>query len=397
MLRLVCAWYCALLLGLSGSQHIINPYFFLGKVLDYPGVTVSTAVFVASILPWLHLMLASVLIAPGVHSKTPFFATVGLGLLFLGAQSTVLFHGVSVDCGCFGPWTERPVGLASLGIAGSLVIAGLFGAWSTPPTSPSPHEPPSLMTPLAPQAAPFLHEGVEISIIMPVFNEVDTVLEVVNRVQEVASRYGWNWELLIVNDGSTDGTFERLNDLVSHARIRIFHHERNRGKGAAIRTALAAAQKEFSVIQDADLEYDPEQIAAMLEARFARQVDVVYGSRVLGAQKGMTESRMNVYALGVWVLNVAVHLLYGLRVTDEATCYKLFRTADLRRMDLTCEGFEFCPEVTAKAARLGLSILEIPIRYQPRSIREGKKIRWRDAIIALKTLWRFRSWTPLSR
>lgn len=236
--------------------------------------------------------------------------------------------------------------------------------------------------------------GVGISIIMPVFNEVCTIDAVIENVLEVANDCEWDWELLIVDDGSSDGTVESLKRFCRQERIHILTHEANRGKGAAIRTALRFASRPFSVIQDADAEYDPRHINELIMAMQSQQVDVVYGSRVLGAQAGMTSRRWNIYAVGVAVLNVAVRVLYRWHVTDEATCYKLFRTDDLRRMELTCEGFEFCPEVTAKAARLGLSMVEIPISYRPRSINEGKKIRFSDAVCAIRTLWRFRRWSP---
>lgn len=233
-----------------------------------------------------------------------------------------------------------------------------------------------------------------LSIILPVFNEAPTISGVIERVMQSASDHHWDWELLIVNDGSTDATPACLRPFSRHPRVRIFDHERNRGKGAAIRTALAAANRDLTVVQDADFEYDPSEIAVLVEAASRKQVDVVYGSRILGAASGIAESRRNVYSVGVWVLNVVVRLLYGRRLTDEATCYKLFRTSDLRRMELECLGFEFCPEVTAKAFRLGLSLAEVPISYHPRSLRDGKKIRFRDAIVAIRTLWRFRRWSP---
>ncbi|MEW4529600.1 glycosyltransferase family 2 protein [Maioricimonas sp. JC845] len=235
---------------------------------------------------------------------------------------------------------------------------------------------------------------VGLSIIMPVYNEVATIDEVVARVRQVADDCRWDWELLIVDDGSSDGTADRIRPFADLPGVRVLTHPANRGKGAAIRTALEVASRELTVIQDADLEYDPRQIDELVRAMDRGKVDVVYGSRVLGARAGIAESRWNIFALGVNVLNLAVRLLYGWRVTDEATCYKLFRTADLHRMQLTCEGFEFCPEVTAKAARLGLSMVEIPISYHPRSTEEGKKIRFRDAVCAIQTLWKFRRWQP---
>jgi dolichol-phosphate mannosyltransferase len=392
MLRRGCIWYCAILLWMSGTQHVANKYLFLGTILDYQLVTPSLAVLTAAVLPWLHLTLSATLIAPGVSSRTPLIAATGLGLFFVVVQITVLIRGLPIDCGCFGGMTERPVGMTSIAVAASLALAGLSGTLATPASQ--------VVGDFVRTAqgtggtASFRHEVVGISIILPAYNEVSTIEQVIARVQDVASCYRWNWELVIVDDGSTDGTRERLDKLTGQQSTRVLFHDTNQGKGAAIRTALAVVNYELTMIQDADLEYDPSEIAALIEARSLMQVDVVYGSRVMGAETGLTEKRANVYAAGVWVLNVFIRVLYGLKVTDEATCYKLFRTADLRRMELECEGFEFCPEVTAKVARLGLSLIEIPISYKPRSSEEGKKIRLRDAFIAIQTLWRFRRWTP---
>ncbi len=234
----------------------------------------------------------------------------------------------------------------------------------------------------------------EISIIIPVFNEIRTIDAILRRVLEVADSHCLDSEIIVVDDGSSDGTRELLPSICHDERIKLLFHPENRGKGAAIRTALGSATRELVVIQDADLEYDPEQIDKLIEAMKNKNADVVYGSRVLGAKEHLTVQRKNIYALGVFVLNLAVRCLYGLRLTDEATCYKLFRREDLNRMNLACERFEFCPEVTAKAARLGLVLVEVPITYHPRSIREGKKIGLKDAVIAFKTLWKFRKWLP---
>ncbi|MFG0335012.1 MAG: glycosyltransferase family 2 protein, partial [Maioricimonas sp. JB049] len=138
---------------------------------------------------------------------------------------------------------------------------------------------------------------------MPVFNEVGTINEVVVRVRQVADDCGWDWELLIVDDGSTDGTAKRIEQLADLPGVRVLMHPENRGKGAAIRTALEVAERELTVIQDADLEYDPRQIDALILAMHSGQVDVVYGSRVLGAKTGIAASRRNIYSAGVTVLN----------------------------------------------------------------------------------------------
>jgi len=164
------------------------------------------------------------------------------------------------------------------------------------------------------------------------------------------------------------------------------------GKGRAIRTALAAAKGQFTIIQDADLEYWPEDYPRLLEPLLAGEAVVVYGSRYL--RESVTKRRFTVFRFGVSLLNVAVRVLYGVRLTDEATCYKVFPTEVLRAMDLECERIEFCPEVTAKACRMGLRIAEVPVRYNARTKKEGKKIRWRDGLTAIWTLWKWRNWQP---
>lgn len=236
-------------------------------------------------------------------------------------------------------------------------------------------------------------DAVSISVIIPAYNESATIADVVEKVNSVASDAGWEYEILVVDDASTDGTQEALLQFQGRDHIKVLTHEKNSGKGAAIRTALEAATLELVIIQDADLEYHPEDIQSLIDTMDDTN-NVVYGSRVLGAEAQIAPYRKNIFAVGVEVLNVAVRFIYGIRLTDEATCYKLFKTDDLKDMQLTCEGFEFCPEVTAKSVRLGLNIKEIPIQYSPRSVEEGKKIRFKDAVIAMHTLWRLRAWQP---
>ncbi|MCH8274603.1 MAG: glycosyltransferase family 2 protein [Armatimonadetes bacterium] len=162
---------------------------------------------------------------------------------------------------------------------------------------------------------------------------------------------------------------------------------RNRGKGAAIRAGLSRAEGEAVIIQDADLEYFPEQIPELVRPILEGKADVVYGSRfTTGMHPKMALPNKFVNVLLIWF----VRLLYFRKITDEATCYKAVRTSVLRRMNLVCNRFEFCPEVTAKAIRLGLKIHELPIKYEPRGKGRGKKIRWTDGVQALWTLIRHR-------
>jgi glycosyltransferase involved in cell wall biosynthesis len=194
-------------------------------------------------------------------------------------------------------------------------------------------------------------------------------------------------EVVVVDDGSRDGTREALAELATRLPIRAFFHERNRGKGAAIRTALAEARGEIVIIQDADLEYDPEDYPRLIAPIVKGTTNVVYGSRYLSHENPLPLTHFKVAVL---LLNAMANILYGTRLTDEATCYKVFRTSLLKSLPLRCERFEFCPEVTARVSKRGERILEIPIRYHYRTRAQGKKIGWRDGFEAIWTLIRFR-------
>jgi len=231
--------------------------------------------------------------------------------------------------------------------------------------------------------------GLVLTVIVPVYNEVQTIDELLRKV--LAAPY--DKQVIVVDDASSDGTAEVLEAWEGHPEVELLAHSKNRGKGAAIRTALECARGRFTIIQDADLEYDPQDYPQLVEPLLSGEAHVVYGSRSLNRQWAHGR-RWNLFGLGVRVLNLCLRFLYGVRVTDEATCYKAFPTATLEAMALRCERFEFCPEVTAKACRLGLKILEVPIHYDPRSVHEGKKISWRDGLEALATLWRWRNWLP---
>jgi len=222
-----------------------------------------------------------------------------------------------------------------------------------------------------------------LSILIPVYNEQATVAETIRRVRAVDLPVPR--EILVVDDGSTDGTWETVLAL-QESDLKPFRHTRNMGKGHALRTALAHARGNFVVVQDADLEYDPEDLPSLVEPLLDGEADLVYGSRFIGRAKGMRP----VFRLGNWVLAWAATLLYGRRVTDEATCYKAMRADLLRDMDLECTGFEFCPEVTAKALRRGARYREVPISYVARGASEGKKITWRHGLQALWTLLKYR-------
>jgi glycosyltransferase involved in cell wall biosynthesis len=226
-----------------------------------------------------------------------------------------------------------------------------------------------------------------LSVIVPVYNEERTVADLLQRV--VDSPYPFpQKEVIVVDDGSRDRTGLLVDQWMQTPGFSVLHHRENRGKGAAVRTGLAVARGRVVLIQDADLEYDPGDYSRLVEPILRGQAEVVYGSRYLSPQRRLPWSR---FRLAVALLNSAVWLLYGQRLTDEATCYKALRRDLVPLLDLRAERFELCPEITAKVCRLGLPILEVPVSYRPRTVREGKKIGWRDALTAFATLarWRF--------
>lgn len=228
----------------------------------------------------------------------------------------------------------------------------------------------------------------KVSVVIPVFNEVQTIEALVSRVL-AAPLDGLEREVVLVDDGSRDGTRDWLSK-ISDPRVRIFYHERNRGKGAALRTGFAHVSGDVVIVQDADLEYCPEEYPLLLRPMLEGCAQVVYGSRFKGRDSNSHSSMT--FFLGGQVVTWAANLLFNLRLTDEPTCYKVFWADLLPRLDLRCEKFEFCPEFTAKVARLGIRIMEVPISYRPRTAQEGKKIGWRDGIEAIQTLVKYRFW-----
>ncbi len=225
----------------------------------------------------------------------------------------------------------------------------------------------------------------DVSLVVPALNEQDTIGEVIQRLLAL----NLSKEVIVVDDGSSDRTPEILSEFGD--QIRVLTNAKPGGKGAAIRKALAVATGKVVAIQDADLEYAPEQIPDLVQPILAGHAKAVYGTRFLhGMPKGMALPNKIVNKLLSW----AVAMLFFRRLTDEATCYKVLDRELLNRMDLQCVRFEFCPEVTAKAYRLGERIVEKPIAYTPRNKHEGKKIRWTDAPEAFWTLLRYRFWKP---
>jgi glycosyltransferase involved in cell wall biosynthesis len=220
------------------------------------------------------------------------------------------------------------------------------------------------------------------SIIVPVYNERETVGKVLDRLAALPIEK----EIIVVEDPSTDGTREYLERLAKKGEFKAVFRPEKRGKGAAIRTGLAEATGQVVVIQDADLEYTPEEIPQLLVPFEKGEARAVYGSRFRGRIEGMSGASR----VANRVLTFVANLLFGVGITDEATCYKAVETELLRSLDLRCERFEFCPEVTAKLGRRGIKIVELPISYRARTGEEGKKISWRDGFEALYTLLRYR-------
>jgi glycosyltransferase involved in cell wall biosynthesis len=217
-------------------------------------------------------------------------------------------------------------------------------------------------------------------VVIPVYNEVGHLEELLRAVMASPTKK----EIIVVDDGSTDGTREKLQNLGRTENVSIIFHERNYGKGASIRTALDYAHGEYVLIQDSDLEYDPADYPALLRPLQEGRANVVYGVRPDRPERGLR------FFLGAKLLTHLTNFLYGAGIHDEATCYKVFRRSTLMQVQLRCRRFEFCPEVTGKLCRMGERIAEVPIHYNPRSADEGKKIRYSDGWLAIWTLIRYR-------
>lgn len=217
----------------------------------------------------------------------------------------------------------------------------------------------------------------KLSVIMPVYNEGATIREIIRRVVKLPI----DKELIIVDDGSGDETLDVLQEIRGPS-IKILFHETNKGKGAAIRTGLEEATGEFTIIQDADLEYDPQDYLLLLTPILSGEAEVVYGSRFRGEYKDFS----SLHWLGNKFLTLATNLLYRSHLSDMETCYKLFRTDILKTIKFHSNRFDFEPEITAKLLRRGIKIIEVPISYIGRQFAEGKKITWRDGFTAFWTL-----------
>lgn len=223
----------------------------------------------------------------------------------------------------------------------------------------------------------------KLTVIMPVYNEIETLEEIVQRVRDVKLAD----EIIIVDDFSKDGTREILEKLRSLPEIRILMHEENQGKGAAVVTGMRAAAGDVIIIQDADLEYDPQDYPKLLKPIEEGETDVVYGSRF---SKEDYERPLFFNWVANILLTLTTNLLYGAALSDMETCYKVFRRELVTDMTIHARRFEFEPEFTAKLLKRKIKILEVPISFNPRSYGEGKKITPWDGVVALWTLIKYR-------
>ncbi len=224
-----------------------------------------------------------------------------------------------------------------------------------------------------------------LTVITPVYNERTTVAEVIRRMRAVALPLPLVLQIIVVDDGSSDGSDKVLGAL-EDSTVRVLRHTVNQGKGAAIRTGLAEARGDLVLIQDADLEYDPDDWPRLLEPILRGKARVVYGSRFTGERKNM----LPLHWMGNRLLSLITNVLYSSTLSDMETCYKLFDAQVLEGLTIVSNKFDFEPEITAKVLRRGHRIYEVPISYAGREPDEGKKISWRDGFGALKALVKFR-------
>jgi len=224
----------------------------------------------------------------------------------------------------------------------------------------------------------------KLSVVIPAYNEANTIAEIIDRVQKV--EVGLEKEIIVVDDGSTDGTREILKNLTAD-NLKIIFHERNQGKGAALRTGFSQATGDIILVQDADLEYDPLDYPRLLEPILKGLADVVYGSRFLG---GPHRVLLFWHYVGNKFLTTLCNLCANLNLTDMETCYKVFRREVLTKINLKSKRFGFEPEITIKVGKLGCRVYEVPISYYGRDYQEGKKITWKDGLAAIFHILRFR-------
>ena len=228
----------------------------------------------------------------------------------------------------------------------------------------------------------------KLSVVIPCYNERKTVAQLLRRVQEAPIPEGLELEILVVDDGSVDGTREHLRELAEagELRFRLLEQPRNQGKGAALRAGFSQSTGDIVLVQDADLEYDPQDYPVLLQPILDDQADVVYGSRFLG---GPHRVLFYWHFLGNQFLTMMSNMFTNLNLSDMETCYKVFRGDLLRGMDLRSNRFGIEPELTAKVAKAQVRIYEVPIAYHGRTYAEGKKIGWKDGVSAIWAILRY--------
>lgn len=227
-----------------------------------------------------------------------------------------------------------------------------------------------------------MKEDFKLSVIIPVYNERDSINEIIRRVKAVKIPK----EIIIVDDFSTDGT-RKILEKVRDKNIKILFHRMNLGKGAAVKTALNNSNGQIVIVQDADLEYDPEEYPRLIEPIVTGKARVVYGSRILNKNNKFV--RLSFF-IGGKLVTLFTNILFLSKLTDEPTCYKTFRTDVIKSIKIKSNRFDWEPEVTAKLLKRGIKIHEVPISYYPRTSKEGKKLKWRDGFIAIWILLKYR-------
>lgn len=225
-----------------------------------------------------------------------------------------------------------------------------------------------------------------LSVIIPLYNEEKSIVKILDKVISTKLPYNTGREIIIVNDASTDDSKKVIEEYIKYnkeVQIKLVSHDKNSGKGAAVKSGINKISGDYVIIQDADLEYDPDDYYSLLKCMIDKKLKVIYGSRFLNKEN---RHSYQTFYWGGRLVSLITNILYNQNLTDEPTCYKMFDTALLKSIKLNCNGFEFCPEVTSKVSRLGYKIKELPINYTPRSIEQGKKIRWTDGLEAITVL-----------
>ena len=223
----------------------------------------------------------------------------------------------------------------------------------------------------------------KITILIPVYNEVNTLMPILEKLESI-DFYELEKEIILIDDYSTDGTKELYKDL----NYKVLYHEKNMGKGASLRDGFKEATGDIVTIQDADLEYNPEDLLPLVKVVLDNEADVAYGSRFINIDK--SKNFMLTHFLGNKMLTIITNILYGATLTDMETCYKVFKSEYVKHLDIKSNRFDFEPEITAKVLKQGARLKEVPITYVARGFKEGKKISWKDGFAAIFALIKFR-------